>query len=224
MVAMLATMRPNTGRSETGSSPWSWKAATYSSLVAGDAPPATQRRQAAATSRPTVGASACIHRGWSARVSSRPSTVMRSIARTTRPTTTPVAAANSTVWWVRRPIARASSCRWAGSSQRDEGMRSDIRTPWQHPRPPLRQAVAPPRSDAATQGRASHLASRHTAIARYHRRHEEAAAAHRDRCARHPRHEEGAERLTPGAAPAFVIAPPGGVVTGAGAVACPTTI
>ena len=95
---------------------WSWKLRTYSSDVLVDELPLIQRRQAAAMSRPTAGARACIHRGRSAIASSSTSTVTLSMATTTRPTITPVTAANRKVWWVRRAMARASACRWAGSS------------------------------------------------------------------------------------------------------------
>ena len=97
MVAMLARTRPTTGRGSMRSGAWSWKLRTYSSAVVVDMLPAIHLRHTATMTRPTAGATACIHRGRSAIASRRPSTVILSIATTTRPTSTPVTAANRNV-------------------------------------------------------------------------------------------------------------------------------
>ena len=60
------------------------------------------------------------------------------MARTASPTSTPVTAANRSVWCVRRPMARASACRCVGSGDRDVSMDGEVRTHpprhWHRPR------------------------------------------------------------------------------------------
>jgi hypothetical protein len=98
---MLATVRPMTGERSSGTCGDVWKLRMYSSVVAGDALRDSAPSAAHATTRPMAGPAARSQIGWSARGSASQSSVAFLSRTTTRPTTTPVPAANTRIWWVR---------------------------------------------------------------------------------------------------------------------------